>query len=91
MMHFYFQHATVDSMDLVASLFANVIKTTPCHVTLLMEDATVTRGGLGKNALYVSTLEKYLSLSECRSEITVFKNILQAQCKSLWLSRHAIF
>lgn len=57
-MHCNFQHATVDSMDLVVSPFANVIKITPYHVTLLMGSASVTRGGLGKSALNVSTLDK---------------------------------
>ena len=58
MMRCNFQHATVGSMDLVVSPFANVIKITPYHVTLLMDSATVTQGGLGKSALNVSKLDK---------------------------------
>lgn len=44
----------MDSMDLVVSLFVNVMKTIPYHVILWMENATVTQDGLGKSALYVS-------------------------------------
>jgi len=53
---FHFQRVIVDSMDMAVNLFVSVIRVTPYHVTLLMGGATVTRDGLGKSALCVSTI-----------------------------------
>ena len=51
------QLVTLGSMDLVASLFVSAMKIIQCHVTLLTDTATVTRGGLGRSAHCVSTLD----------------------------------
>lgn len=45
-------------MDLAASQYASAIKAILFHVTLLMDGAIVTQGGLGKSALYVRILKK---------------------------------
>ena len=43
---------------MAASPFVSAIKITQCHVTTLMDTASVNRDGLGKNAHYVSTVDR---------------------------------